>query len=686
MKAVVLFIAAACLADATQVPTRTADKTYLIKQKSIYELFWHVDQPTIYHPELYQKARSFSIEDNITSFTDQAAVTELLQRWKHGMLRRGEVFSMMNSHHREEAMSLFRVLFSAKDFETFYNTAVWARFHMNEQMFTYMLSLATLHRADTRNIRHPPMYEVVPHLYFNEEVLHQAYHIAMGGSGMKKTVGGVDVYYIPANYSGWYVIRDEMPEMHEKLNYYTEDIGLNAYYSVVNHDFPLWMNSKRHNLPQLATTKRGEIYLYIHKEILTRYYLERLSNGMGEIPYVDVNKPIVTGYYPTMHHHNGLSFPQRPANSEIPMREHRNVQALLDSHNRISDAIDSGHLVDMNGKHINIYETVDGLNHLGNVIQGNADSVNPKYYGHLDTMYRKVLGMAPEVSTKYNVVPTALDYYATSQRDPVFYQMYKNIVTYFMRFKSNLPSYTHEELAFPGVTIESVTVDKLMTFFDTFDSLLSNAVSVSSQKEASSMLIKARQHRLNHKPFTFHITVNSDRNVKAVIRTFMGPKYDVHGHELDMSENYMNFVNVDQWTVDLKSGTNKIERHSYESIYTIPDEMQSEVVYKKVVKAIEGGETFTYPGQPYGYPDRLFLPKGWKEGMPLKIFVSVTPFDETTAVKYDSPIWGQGVMDGRPLGYPLDRPVRTHNFTMPNFHVKDVLVFHKQMEEMNMTI
>jgi hypothetical protein len=111
-----------------------------------------------------------------------------------------------------------------------------------------------------------------------------------------------------------------------------------------------------------------------------------------------------------------------------------NQQAVLDSHNRISDAIDNGHLVvDVDGKHINIYETMDGLNHLGNVIQGNADSVNPKYYGHLDSMYRKVLGMAPETTNKHNVIPTALDYYATSQRDPVFYGLCKNIVNYWIR-------------------------------------------------------------------------------------------------------------------------------------------------------------------------------------------------------------------------------------------------------------
>jgi hypothetical protein len=76
MKAIALLLAVACcLAYAAEVPTHTADKAYLIKQKNIYELFWHVDQPTVYHPELYQKARSFNLEDNIASFTDQVLVT-----------------------------------------------------------------------------------------------------------------------------------------------------------------------------------------------------------------------------------------------------------------------------------------------------------------------------------------------------------------------------------------------------------------------------------------------------------------------------------------------------------------------------------------------------------------------------------------------------------------------------------
>lgn len=120
------------------------------------------------------------------------------------------------------------------------------------------------------------------------------------------------------------------------------------------------------------------------------------------------------------------------------------------------------------------------------------------------------------------------------------------------RYNSLLPSYTPKDLEFPGVKIESATIDKLTTYFDYFDSLLNNAIAVHGHKEAQSMLIKARQHRLNHKPFTYHLTINSDKITKATVRVFLGPKYDVHGHELEISDNYMNFLQMDQWIVDRK--------------------------------------------------------------------------------------------------------------------------------------
>ena len=84
MKLALVILASFCLlAQAVQqLPSQVADKTYLVRQRNIYELFWHVDQPTVYHPELYQKARTFNILENVANYNDQVAKTRIdSQSW-----------------------------------------------------------------------------------------------------------------------------------------------------------------------------------------------------------------------------------------------------------------------------------------------------------------------------------------------------------------------------------------------------------------------------------------------------------------------------------------------------------------------------------------------------------------------------------------------------------------------------
>ncbi|XP_076243329.1 hexamerin 70a [Calliopsis andreniformis] len=494
---------------------------------------------------------------------------------------------------------------------------------------------------------------------------------------MKKTVGGVDNFIIPANYSGWFPARENVPE--QKLSYFTEDVGLNAFYFLMNQNYPIFVPSKGENLESLT---RGEYYFFIHKQLLARYYLERLANDMGEIELLSVWKPITNGFYPSMHFRNGLPFPQRENNAVVPLRMQKHIWILQDLRSRISNAIDIGFAMDTKGNHVDIYGE-NGLNIIGNIVQGNADSINKRFYGQLDTLARKIFGFGLDSNVKYQIVPSALQILSTSMRDPVFYSLYKGILSFYMRYKEHTPKYSKEELLCPGVKVESVTVDKLLTYFDDFDSMLNNGVSIRSQKEARASLIKARQQRLNHKPFTYHIDVNSEKNMKAIIRVFLGPKYDVHGHELDLPNNYMNFMEMDEWVVDLKMGSNKIERSSHESIFVMPDEVPSDVFYKKLLASIEGSDSFSYSMQPYGFPDRLILPKGKKEGMPYKLFVVVSPFDEAKAAHMDSPIWGRMLHDGRPMGFPFDRPVDPLHFMTPNMFLKDVVIFHKEVEQLN---
>ncbi|MBR0615489.1 hypothetical protein, partial [Bacillus safensis] len=61
----------------------------------------------------------------------------------------------------------------------------------------------------------------------------------------------------------------------------------------------------------LFKERRGEYYYYFYQQLLARYYLERLSNGLGEIPTFSWYQPFKYGYYPFMTT-NYYPFVQRP--------------------------------------------------------------------------------------------------------------------------------------------------------------------------------------------------------------------------------------------------------------------------------------------------------------------------------------------------------------------------------------
>lgn len=56
--------------------------------------------------------------------------------------------------------------------------------------------------------------------------------------------------------------------------------------------------------------------------------------------------------------------------------------------------------------------------------------------------------------------------------------------------------------------------------------------------------------RLNHKVFTTRVHVNSATAKKVVVKLFMAPKYDSHGHEIPLYENTKNFFIIDHFLYD----------------------------------------------------------------------------------------------------------------------------------------
>jgi hypothetical protein len=103
------------------------------------------------------------------------------------------------------------------------------------------------------------------------------------------------------------------------------------------------------------------------------------------------------------------------------------------------------------------------------------------------------------------------------------------------------------QIAFPGVTIDSVDIDKLITYFDYFDIDLDNVVSVKTQEDGQFIDYRARHTRLNHKPFTYKIDVTSDKTTDVYVRVFLGPKYDHLGRELNINDRRHYFVELDRF-------------------------------------------------------------------------------------------------------------------------------------------
>ena len=101
---------------------------------------------------------------------------------------------------------------------------------------------------------------------------------------------------------------------------------------------------------------------------------------------------------------------------------------------------------------------------------------------------------------------------------------------------------------------------------------------------------------------------------------------------------------------------------------------------------MEGGEAYKYSTRMSGVPDRMMLPKGKPEGMVFKLFVYMSPYDESKVKMLEFPVFGMHPIETKPIGFPLDRPMLHYDKTIPNMYWKDVTIFHKNAEDLNVTV
>lgn len=706
MRSIVVFVFACAVALASgsyfSKEVKFADNEFLFRQKSIFELLQHVNQREVFQ-KLYEESKLIRYDDLKSDYVDTEVLKEFIEIYKHGLLPMGDQFTIFDEQHRYQAVALFKVFYYAKDFATYYKVLKWARFHVNEGMFVYALTVSAIHRKDMVGIVLPAPYEIYPYYFFNSEVIQKAQHYKMQGFYGMKMVDDKYVVTIPANYTGQFVHTN----LEQRLSYFTEDIGLNSYYYYLHADYPFWMGGEEYGLYK---DRRGEFYMYMYQQILARYYLERLSNGLGKIPELSFYTPIKSGYYPALRYYNGDYFPSRENDYVVYQEEnYEDVAMVEDWETRLRKAIDSGFILLEDGKYYDIMKP-EAIEYIGNLIQSNPDSKNSRFYGKLEVLFREILSTSVNMVGENVVIPSVLEHYETAMRDPLFYQMYNRIWQLYYKFKEHITPYTYDELFYKGVKIEGVEVDKLVTFFDTFDADITNAIDVEyfDDKEAHSdlikfgrlsqfhnhdVIIKARQQRLNHLPFTMKLHVQSEKVQKAIVKVFIGPKYDVHGHVYTLEENFQNYYELDHFYVDLVAGKNDIVRNSNDFSWFVKDRTTTYELYKQIMLATKGETKFPLDMSEAhcGIPTRLMLPKGQAGGLTFQMFFMVMPFNEPKVQRfsgYDHTIScgvgsGARYLDTLAFGYPFDREINRANWYTPNMHFYDVNIFHKKEVDIN---
>ncbi|XP_049876503.1 arylphorin subunit alpha-like [Pectinophora gossypiella] len=675
MKTVVVLAALVALSLAANLPTpshhevetKAVDAEFVARQKKVLTFFKHVEQFD-HEEEWYKVGKEYEFEASIDNYTNKKAVEEFLVLYRSGFLPKFEVFSIFDERMLEETVALFNVFYYAKDFETFYKTAAWARVHLNEYQFIYTFYIAIFQRPDTQGIIVPAPYEVYPEFFTNTETMFKAFRVKMQDGLLDEKLAshhGIvkenNNYIFYANYSSYWTYGPE----EQRLAYFTEDVGMNAYYYYFHSYFPFWMSSEH----KIFKERRGEVWWFYYQQLLARYYLERLSNGLGEIPEFSWEKPIRTSYTPFM---STLYYPfiQRNGEYHIPVEKYTEEIQFLDTYEKtFVQYLQRGHFKAYN-QEID-FRSSKSINFVGNYWQSNPDlysNTEPRnFWRSYEIIARHLLSAVPESYEKHAVLPSALNFYQTSLRDPIFYQLYGKILKYFLLYKEYLQPYTHEKLHYVGVKINDVHVDRLVTFFDFFEYDITNGVYRSNNEiKTGTERYLVRQPRLNHKPFTVTIDVKSDVESEAVFKIFLGPKYDSKGFPITLQDNWMNFVELDWFKHKLTNGQNKIERSSEDFFYYKDDSVPMTEIYKY----LEQGKVPKDMSEDFdSAPARLMLPKGTEGGFPYQLFVFVYPY-QGEAKAHES------LIDNTPFGYPFDRPVWDETyFKQPNMFSEDVFVY-----------
>lgn len=602
-------------------------------------------------------------------------------------LGREENFSLFIPAHRQIAGRLIDIFMGLRSVDDLQSVAVYARDRVNPLLFNYALSVALLHRPDTKELDLPSFAQNFPARFVDSQVFRK-----MREEATVVSEGNRMPIVIPRDYTA----SDLEPE--HRLWYFREDLGINLHHWHWHLVYPFEASDRS----IVAKDRRGELFYYMHQQVVARYNLERFSNNLARVArFNNFREPIAEGYFPKM---DSLvasrAWPPRFENTRLSDINRERDQISLDVsdlerwRDRIYEAIHQGFVVDESGNRIPLDER-SGIDILGNVIESSIISPNRSLYGDMHNLGHVFISYAHDPNHRHLESFGVMGDSATAMRDPVFYRWHAYIDDIFQEHKSRLPPYTVPQLNYDGIAITGVQVasdggqpNVLTTFWQQSDLDLSRGMDFVPRGN-----VFARFTHLQHAPFTYTINVNNDSGIQRLgyVRIFLAPKHDERGQEMSLRDQRLLMIELDKFIAALNPGQNTIRRRSTESSVTIPFERTfRNLDLNRPTAGTPEELEFNFCG--CGWPNHMLIPKGLPQGMPCELFVMVSNYEND---RIDQDLVGScsdaasycGVRDRlypdrQAMGYPFDRVPRAGadkliNFLTPNMSIVDVVVSHQ---------
>ena len=474
------------------------------------------------------------------------------------------------------------------------------------------------------------------------------------------------------------------------------------------------------NIKLVNKDRRGEIFYYMHQQVLARYKIERICNDMDDIErYSDFRKPIKEGYFPkmdTLVAHR--AWPARP-DGVAPQNLNRttdkiklNISDIEAWLIRFNKAIEDGFVKSSEGIQIPLDE-VNGINMLGNMMESSILSPNREFYGNLHNSMHNLIAHCHDPDHRHKESFSVIGDSTTAMRDPVFYRIHAQVDDIFLSHKKKLNPYTAKQLTFPNISIASLEArhfqkpaNTLHTFWRQSDVNLSRGLDFVPRGE-----VYAQFTHLQHIPYTVTMNVvnNSGANRQGMVRLFLAPKSGFNRKlaRMDFNDQRIFMIELDKFFVNrklilfqmpqcnnfslftVKPGSNTVTRRSVDSNVTIPHEQTFRVIAEEGKFVKESDEEAENNICGCGWPQHMLIPRGTTEGKVFDLFAMVSNFEEdqivqdlvgqcTKATAYCG-LRDRKYPDRRAMGYPFDRNGRTGtkdlaSFLTPNMRAQEITI------------